>query len=54
MSPVAANLCLIPRVLKELVLTTFASFLIAFMGERNFGGAYAAVSLMSEVYVVFG
>lgn len=54
MSPVAASLCLIPRDLQEPILTIFASFLIAFMGESNFGRAYAAFSLMSEVYVGFG
>ena len=43
MLPVAANFCLVSRVLKKLMLTTPVSFRIAFREERNFGGSYSAI-----------
>lgn len=38
---------LIPKILKKLILTIFASVLIAFMEERIFGGLYSTVPIQT-------
>lgn len=48
---IAANPCLISRVLKR--LTIFVNVLGAFMEERNFGGSYSTIFADVTVFCVF-
>ena len=43
---------LIPKILKKLILTIFASVLVAFMGEQIFQGLYFAIAEVL-LYIVF-
>lgn len=43
MSWIAISCLLISRILKNLILTSFASVFIPFMEEQIFGGPYSAV-----------